>query len=266
MKAKISIGIILLLMVIGCKTTRTVPKTDVVIDPSAQLVEKVQITQPQYKTLYISKMTIQFVMNEQIVNVSANCKIIKDSAIHISFQPFLGIELFKAELTPESVKFFDKTNHKLYAFTYESLSERFGVELNFNSLQSLITNQLFCVGSQFVLPDKCKITKIGEEQSQIEYQTDLMLQQSLILPNFNLKQVVIKSKINSYVLETNYNDFKQVDNVSFPHSIALIANNDKSVVTADFTLLKIKINGEINLSFVNPQKYTLAEINDLLKK
>ncbi len=91
-------------------------------------------------------MSLALDLLDRKVNVSASCKFYKDSAMHISIQPFMGIEMFKAELNPDSIIVFDKMNRRYYVINYNYFTERFGVDIDFNSLQALISNQFFCVG------------------------------------------------------------------------------------------------------------------------
>ena len=92
MKQKIIVVIACSMLIMSaCKTTRqvakpTLPTTSTEI---SQLVENVKKVQPQFKTANISKMSMAFNVNEREVNVSAVCKMIKDSAIFISIQPFM---------------------------------------------------------------------------------------------------------------------------------------------------------------------------------
>ena len=90
----------------GCKTVKTISKPVVEKKPNpvVQIVEQVQKNQPEFRTANVSKMALELEMGERKVNVSATCKIRKDSALYLSIQPFLGIEMFKAEFTTDSIR------------------------------------------------------------------------------------------------------------------------------------------------------------------
>src|ERR1035437_206001 len=132
MKQKTLITFMLAMLILSaCKTTRLVTKTNVPTTKSnavAQVIKQVMKVQPQFKTANVSKMAMTFNLNERQINVSAACRIKKDSAIYLSIQPFMGIELFKAELMPDSMRVFDKMNHRYYVTDYGFISRHFRSE------------------------------------------------------------------------------------------------------------------------------------------
>ncbi|MHB9140926.1 MAG: hypothetical protein ACYC25_03520, partial [Paludibacter sp.] len=79
------LGIILITILIlsSCKTTRTVSKgINTSKNPVAQVIEQVQSTQPKFNTANVSKMSLELTLGERRVNVSATCRIKKDSVIY----------------------------------------------------------------------------------------------------------------------------------------------------------------------------------------
>ena len=181
-----------LLVFASCKTTRTIPVAQKKTNQVAALIAKIQQAQPQFSTANVNKMTLALEMGERKVNVSATCKIKKDSAIYVSIQPFMGIELFKAELTRDSLHVYDKMNNRYYALDYAYFSKRFGVNVDFNSLQALLFGQFFCIGNNRIVADSCTLT----EQNRIEYQHGNMMQSTEIAVDNTIKQVSLKAKNN----------------------------------------------------------------------
>ncbi|WP_041620374.1 DUF4292 domain-containing protein [Paludibacter propionicigenes] len=273
MKQKTTIMLVLcVLMFSACKTTRTVsksstvPGTPVITNAVVGVIDQVNKNQPRFQTANISKMTFAFEMGERKVNVSASCKIKKDTAIYISVQPLLGIEMFKAELTTDSMRVFDKMNHRYYVVDYGYFYSRFGVNVNFYSLQSLLTAQLFCIGKQGVIADSCKLVPAGDGKNTIEYENSNMMQSSLLSPLYVIQQVLLKAKNSNYQLETNYADYTLVNGISFPQTIKLLATNDRNRVACEFSILRVEFNKEIKLSPTNPDRFTRGDIDQLLKK
>jgi hypothetical protein len=268
MKQKIIIfSVFTLLIMSACKTTRLVSKPAAPAATGvAQLIDQVNKAQPEFKTANISKMSLAFNINEREVNVSAVCKIKKDTAIYISIQPFLGIEMFKAELMPDSMKVFDKMNHRYYVTDYGFFSKRFGVDVDFYSFQSLLSARLFCVGKKEVVADDCKLVALSTGQSQIDYNAGNILQNTLISPLNMIQQVILKAKNSDYQLQTDYQDYTVVNGVSFPQKIAIQATSEKSKATCDFSILRVEFNTNIKLLPTNPDRYALGDIDQLLKK
>jgi hypothetical protein len=257
----------ILFLVVSCKTTRTITKVETAeISPVVQLIEKIQKNQPKFRTANVSKMSLELTLNERNVNVSATCKIVKDSAIYLSIQPFMGIEMFKAEFLPDSMLVIDKMNRKYYKSDYKYISKKFGVEVDFYSLQALIFNQFFCVGNKQILPDSCKLVTLSGGNNKIVYENQKMLQASEISSNYSIQNVVLKAKNSSYQLETTYNDFGLVNGVSFPQKISMLASNLKSKAICTFSVLKVEFDTNFKLVHSNTDRYAAGELEKLLKK
>ena len=262
-------SVLALILLSACKTTRTVP----VAGPAknkmrlAQLIEKIQLTQPQFNTANVSKMSMAFEMNERKVNVSATCRVKKDSAIYLSVQPFMGIELFKAELTTDSMWIFDKMNNRYYVVDYGFFSKRFGVEVDFYSLQALLFGQFFCVGAGKDIPtDSCKLSVLPSGVNRIDFERGSMSQSTDISTDYWIQQVVLKSKNSDYQLHTKYEEYTLSDSVNFPQEIALKATGQKSNASCDFSILRVEFNPTIKFTPTNTARYTRGDIEQLLKK
>lgn len=267
MKQKIAIITVCALLILsGCKTTRSLSKIPTITTPISQVIEQIQKNQPQFKTANISKMSLALEMGERKINVSATCKIKKDSAVFISIQPFLGIELFKAELTTDSMRVFDKMNHRYYVVDYDYFNKRFGVKVDFYSLQSLLTAQFFCIGKKEIQVDSCKLIPMAGGQNKIEYENNNMLQSTTLMPLYFIQQVILKAKNSTYQLETTYADFTVVTGINFPQNILLQATNENTKATCDFSILRVEFNTDLKFSPTNPDRYTRGDIDQLLKK
>jgi hypothetical protein len=271
MKQRIAIITVFAVLILSaCKTTHTITKS---IPPAAittnrmsQVIEQVQKIQPQFKTANISKMSLALEMGERKINVSATCKIRKDSAVFVSIQPFLGIELFKAELTVDSMRVYDKMNHRYYVVDYDYFNKRFGVNVDFYSLQSLLTAQFFCIGKKEIQVDNCKFEALTAGQNKIEYENNNMLQSSVVSPLYIIQQVILKAKDSNYQLETDYANFTVVNGVNFPQSISLLASNQKTKAACEFSILRVEFNTDLKFSPINPDRFTRGDIDQLLKK
>lgn len=268
MKNKLYVICVLLLMFFSaCKTTRTTTKSIVKSDNQiVQLIEQIQKKQPQFTSANVSKMSLALNMSNREVNVNATCKIQKDSAIHLSIQPFMGIELFKAELTPDSLWVFDKMNKRYYAVDYGFFSKRFGVDVDFYSLQSLLFGQFFCIGNKDIKVDSCIATDISDGRKNIDFESEKMKQSTEISSDFTIQQVLLKSKNSNYELKTNYSDYITLYAVNFPQKIAMKATNQKNDASCDFSILRVDFNTPIKFSATNPDRYSRGNIDQLLNK
>jgi hypothetical protein len=125
----------------ACKTKQqVVTKQKSERKPVELLVEKLKQAEPQFSSANVSKMNVNLDLSGRSMSVSASCRLIKDSVMHISIMPALGIELFKVEVNRDSLHVFDKFNRRSYSVDYKYLADKFAVELNYQSVETLITN------------------------------------------------------------------------------------------------------------------------------
>lgn len=254
------------LLLFSCKSKQLLTEQKVSKSPIGQLVEKVKTAEPSFTTANVSKMSLAIAMNERKFNVSATCRICRDSLIHISILPLLGIEAFKVEVDVDSIKVFDKFNGKLYAVDFGLFNRRFGVNVDFYSLQALISNRFFKVGTPSVNADNCKISESAETTNVILYEKQ-PLKQTITT---NAADRIISNEIATNKagskMTASYESFSPFDNIIFPQKIGIETINGKNHLNCDFGISKVVFNQKINFSFLDPGKYERADINSLLKK
>ena len=148
-KTKILLFVALVVLFTACKSKQSVMyQAATGKTKNTELIQKVRLNEPQFNTANVSKMSLYLNLDGRTFNVSASCKIRTDSAMHISIQPALGIEMFKLEITPDSILAFDKINKRLYATDFKLFETKFGLTVNYSDLQSLISNGLIVTGKQ----------------------------------------------------------------------------------------------------------------------
>ncbi|MEI8085770.1 MAG: DUF4292 domain-containing protein, partial [Paludibacter sp.] len=259
-KRVIIITMVAALLFSGCKTTTKITKIEFpAATVLAQRILQIQHSQPNFSTANVSKMSMAINLNNRDLNVSATIKIRKDSALHISIQPFMGIEMFKLELSPDSIIIFDKMNRKYYAADYVYFSTRFGVQVDYYSLQSLISSQLFCIGKKNMLADSCTFANLNDGKCSIGYQSQNIFQSSQILSDNTIQQVILKGKNNNYQMQTNYADFAVVNAVNFPQKISMLITNPNSKVSCDFSLQKYEFNNALKFSPSSKAHYSRGD-------
>jgi hypothetical protein len=264
---KTSLFLIMLLGFSACRTTKTLSKPTLKSEnPVAQVISQVQKAQPQFKTANVSKMSMALEMGDRKVNVSASCKIKKDSLLYLSIQPFLGIEMFKAEFTTDSIRVFDKMNRRYYVADYSYFRNRFGVDADFYSLQALLTARFFCVGNKAILADSCKLITSPQGLNRIEFDTKNMIQSTDISAQNLIQQILLKSVTGNYSMQTTYSDYSLQNGVNFPQNISLKIEGLNTVVSCDFSILRVEFDTDLKFIPTNPANFTRADLDLLLKK
>ena len=250
----------------SCKTTRKIAKKGATSETLTTLVKNIQSVEPEFQTANVSKMGLEITYNTHKYNVAANCKIIKDSAIFVSIQPMLGIELFKAEISTDSILLFDKMNRRLYALDYKYINQKMGLSVNYNDLQALISNQLFCIGEIKIPIESCTMKKELNGKTSILYITKKLNQTTFITENNTIEKVLINDTSSKYNLTTEYSDYKLTDSINFPFRININLNSLKNKIICNFNINKVTFNTKITLSKSEKSNFTRSKIEHLLNK
>lgn len=257
---------IVVLVFVSCKSKQVVVQKQIENKPLFELIEKTESAQPQFSTVNVSKMSMALNIDGRAFTVSASCKIKRDSVMHLSVQPIAGFEMFKVEITPDSIFAFDKVNRKMYATDFSYIEKRFGVAVDFYNLQALIFNHFFTIGTRTPAKEKCKLIAGDKTLHTLSYETESMLQTVNINELFRIEKVDLNSKSSNYLMSVLYADFLLIDNVNFPQKIKIQASNPKHNLNCDFTINKAIFNNKIVFSSIEPGRYEKADINQLLKK
>ena len=134
----------------GCKSAK-VPggKEKVNTKELKEFVASMQEQEPAFRT-FSARLSVDLQTGDKTMGSRVELKLVKDSALQLSVQPFLGIEVFRMELTPDSVKVMDRMNKRYVAEGYTALKEEWPIDFNFYNLQALFVHQLFLPGEQEV--------------------------------------------------------------------------------------------------------------------
>jgi hypothetical protein len=255
-----------LVLFVSCNSTKTFTKTEIATKNaspvSSDFISKVQFTQPSFTTANMSKVSIALKLEDKEMNVSASCKIRRDSVIYLSIQPFLGIELFKAEIMPDSVRIFDKMNGRFFVSSYDMFFEKLGIKLDFKSFQAMLSNQLFTIDKKG-FSSASYSPSMG--QQQIEIQNNSLKQITTISDSFNILKVLLKDERNHNQFSINYEAFTSINGVNFPKEINLLAKNDNKTASCKLLIEKVEFNLPIHFIPTNTQRFTRADIYKLLQ-
>lgn len=150
---RLVLGCLLLVTLLGfygCKSAK-VPggKEKVNTKELKEFVASMQEHEPAFRT-FSARLSVDLQMGDKTMGSRVELKLVKDSALQLSVQPFLGIEVFRMELTPDSVKVMDRMNKRYVAEGYTALKEEWPIDFNFYNLQALFVHQLFLPGEQEV--------------------------------------------------------------------------------------------------------------------
>lgn len=267
MKVKniIILGLVLI-TVAACKTKLLLPKKAEQDYKKTELIDKITRQQPAFTTANVSKMSLLLDIDGRSFNVAASCKIRTDSAMHISIQPAFGIEMFKLEITPDSIRAYDKLNKRMYVTGFRFLATKFGLNVNYYDLQAMLSNQFFTIGSKEIQKDKCSVVNGDNGLNTVSYENNQLIQTMEINNEFRIQKTGLKSKTSNYNLSATYSNFVLSDTILFPQKINVKAFSTKHSLNSDFNISRIMFNNKIVFSTLDPLKYERTDLNQLMNK
>ncbi|GAB1451455.1 hypothetical protein MASR2M47_15110 [Draconibacterium sp.] len=266
----------------SCKTSREIPKVNVKPIGTAKLLKNVAENSLVYESLSINRINCQFNSNQSRTSFKISLKAIKDTQILASITK-LNIPVGRVLLTPDSVVYVNYIDRNYFVDNYTFLSNFLNIDLDFFTIQSIISNSAFSYRNDekdkdfknfstsvesgmyvlqsekerkvIKLEDKGNTVKIDRRLKRLDDNALILQKMSFNPTNFALTKLLIEDKTNNRKMEMNFNEFEKVFNKDYPAAI------DMSFISeTDNISLKLRMNGisteklePLNLEI--PQKY-----------
>lgn len=278
-----------MLGVVSCKTTSKLP-TDVKARQIStnKLLKKVDENAFEYEYLSIKSIRCNFTSNKSKAAFKISLKSKRDEKILVSIKK-LNIPVASVLLTPDSVKFVSYIDRNYFTDDYSYLSSFLHIDLDFATIQSIISNNAFSYRNDknekdfrrfksyiqdnehvlqsekerkiYKLDEKDKPNKIERRFKRLDDQA-LILQRMFFSPSsFSLTKLAIDDKTNRRTMSLDFSDFQDVEGMDYPGTM------DMNFVSPEEKInLKIKLSGFStekisSLKIKIPQKYERIHAN-----
>ena len=261
---------ILILTTISCGTQKIVTEQVPKVNEVNKFLDTYNANKFDYKTLQI-KYNGKFSDGNQKISFGGSIKINKDSAIWINITSF-GFEVARLFLTPDSVKFINRFQSLYYSGGYGYLAKKANMSVDFNTLQSIITNEIFPYpqNNNANFPLNYLLLKDSNSVYLQSHSDDIIKsalkpgsgQQKPIVEKLlfgveegTLQKVEIKDYPTMRFAEINYSDFKDINTSKFPYTIDVITKKQKAKIDVNLKFSKIETGKKLKMPFTIPSKY-----------
>ena len=245
-------------------TSKKNDKTGLTLD---KLLDSLNNNSIDYKTLYI-KYSAKYQTDEQNMNFYGTIRIQKDSAMLITFSPGFGIEIGRALITTDSIKFFSGMQNTYFKESSSFFKDNYGLFVDYSSIQYLITNQIFTYPYTQDIKDYSFVNDTNSyllENKIYHPQNDKLVNiehKILIKPTkYQIDSIHIKDNITFKTFDVKYVDFQQINNKYFPQNINFILS-DKQTTKLNFNFKKVLINKKIKIKIKIPKNAKKMEISN----
>ena len=236
----------------SCKTKKIMIDSNVIAEEmSARKVAKKHIATNFDRKNIDAKLKVNFNNGKTKQSLSVSMKIIKDKVIWLKGSKLITV--FKAEITPTSVRYYSSLFKNYFEGDFSMIKELLGVEINFEQLQNLFLGQSLknvkeqkhnvdIVNNSYVLTP--------EEQENL---FDIFF--SINPSHFKLDKQSIVNSLKNQRLDILYPAYNLVENEVFPTKIEIKAKQDNSFTNIDLTFRSVIFDTQLTMPFSIPSGY-----------
>lgn len=250
MLKKIIALLILSVFVISCGSRKSTGKIMTKDAEAVSVIKKHYSTETNFNTVQ-GKLRAVYQDDEKTQSVNLSFRMEKDKAIWMSAS-ILGFPVAKAYITPTSVSYYEKVSQTYFEGDFRLVSDFLGTPLDFQKLQNLLIGQAI----YDLRSEEYKFTQ-SPRGFQFVKDDEAAIKKMFLLNTRNFKteaQQLIQDK-SSRGLTVTYNEFQQVDGLTFPENIRIVANEGGSSTNIDLTYRSLTFNEEISFPFDIPSGY-----------
>lgn len=201
--------------------------------------------------------------------VNGTLRIKKGEVIQLSIAPLLGIEVARAEISPDGVLVIDRMNKRYVEVSFAEVKVLANADLDFHTLQALFLNELF-------LPGKDDLTSRDASSFRVEVGLDGVTLDVKKAKRFSyrfltqapealLKESCIGLMNTPYRLKWEYAGFRPLDAKLFPSEMQVSFLGTKKPVKASFALSRLSTNADWDTHTEVSKRYEKVELEDILK-
>lgn len=255
--------LVVLLSLTGCHTKKKVVVADT--NPSGRLVERVMAAEPHFRTAVASRARLVLNYQQREVSANATINIVTDSAIVVSVQPFLGVELVRIELSKQGVTLVDKLNRRYCSMTFEQITGKSNYRVTYHDIESLLTSRLFAVGhdSNWLRTTPLTIRQEGEV-AYLSF-SEQQLRHLFTIDNATARISATTLQLGSEnQLITSYTNLQQFSDRLFPANVQLRLDSRRLSATCSVILQSVSFDTNVNVAPVNTAKYNKVDLSTIV--
>jgi len=255
----LAILLLISFIAVSCKTKKKLEKKRVF--ELNEVYDNITKEYINYNTLLI-KASAKFDEGKRKIGLKTTIKIKKNKLIIISLSPGLGIELARIKFTNDSVFIIDRLSSQVTKGSYKFFNEKYKINVGFNEIQSILTNELFIyplkigadIKNEFV---NNYVIRNKEQYIDLYRKTNELLENLIVIENKknSIKNCVINDIKNRRNLTIKFEDYFGASFNNLPKRIYINSMVENKNIIIKLNYSKITKNKKLNFSFRIPSKY-----------
>lgn len=262
---------LLIIFVSSCSSTKNMKKgTSIGNLSEAEYMEELIARSPAWNAV-TAKVTLAVDLNGKgSTKVNGTLRLKRGEVIQLSIAPFLGIEIARAEISPDGILVMDRMNKRYVQVSFDELKKLTNADLDFHTLQALFLNELFLPGKKVLTSRDASafIVRPENENAMIEVKNTKRFAYRFRTDTNDglLKESNIGLSGTQYGVNWQYDKFRPLEQKKFPGYMLITFKGGKKPITAAFELSRLSINSDWTVHTEVPRKYEKVELQDLLKQ
>ena len=244
-----------LTVLFSCKSAK-VDDSEVGYMPARALVKKnkqASFSQERVK----ASMAIKYRGSQELPNISASLRMVKDSIIWINFSK-LGFPIAKLRITKREVEFYEKISKTSFQGNFELISQWLGTDFDFMKVQSLF------LGESLLNLERDKyVSSVVNNQYELQpKRRNPMFDIYFYLDPSTYK--IAKEELRQPEKEQNltilYRDFDKINESLFPKGFLITAVGQQKRTVIDVTYKNVQFDVPLKFPFQMPEGYRKIEL------
>jgi hypothetical protein len=278
--------LLILCISFSCKTPEKIPELKLQPMSAVRLFKKAKDNTFDYRSFQIKRINIQYDNGKIRTTFRASVHAVKDQAVLLSVTK-LNILLAKVMLTPDSVVYVNYFDKSFYRGDYEAFNSLLQYELNFNTIQAIVSANIFSLFDNekelrefktwneqglYVLQSETvrKLTRLEEKGKLQKAERFLkrkdekitVIQTFYFDPKlFTIRKVEMKDKDSPREAILYFSDYESVGDKYYPASVDLIFRSDGTAIEVNSKISGFStVDGEF-VPLKIPEKYERVFLN-----
>jgi len=272
--------IVLVVLFAGCKHVEKVTAPKRIKRYSVgKVIKMTNENSLNFETLSVKKLTLTFTNEDRTTSIRGSYKIRRDSIIQLNAQK-LSIPMGKLEVNTDSFIMVNFLDQEVLTGNNNYLSNWLDMDIDFNVLQALLSNQLFSFNQETgdnefkefyceieddmykisSLRDR-KIRKFNKNEDKLDrYRNRLedghVIKQDIYIDpdSFVVRRMVFNDLDTNKGIVLNISNYEKVMDQWFPGKMEMQLTGDKKTELS-VELSRVSLNDERNFGFSVPEKY-----------
>lgn len=251
----------------SCKTERPVVFHNLKPLSFDTLYYKMQANEARFSSLN-AKIGISYKKNDHsVVSFRAQVRIRKDSLIWVSIMPAMGIEVARAELTPDSLKLLERMKKRYILGNYHLLDSLLHSSVNYTLIQSLLLGNNLSghhlsnsnAGADregYLLSFQREGNTMGNSMKSENIPVKLMEKIWLYPTDFKIRKLYVRQQTDHKTKEllVYYDHYQNVQGQLLPAKMRIVLNS-RPKTEIFLTFKKVELNKKYGVPFYIPEDY-----------